>query len=41
MTYKKIIQMIEEYLEEPHSIDKEWVEALLICKELLEKEKEV
>ena len=35
MTYKKIIQMIEEYLEEPHSIDKEWVEALLICKKAL------
>ena len=41
MTNNRIIEMINEYLEEPHSIDKEWVESLLICKELLEKEKEV
>ena len=35
MTNNRIIEMINEYLEEPHSIDKEWVEALLICKKAI------
>ena len=35
MTNEKIIQMIDEYLEEPHSINKDWVEALQTCKQAL------
>ena len=35
MTYNRIIEMINEYLEEPHSIDKEWVEALQICRQAI------
>lgn len=31
-----IVSMIENYLSEPSIIDKQWVEALQICKELLE-----
>lgn len=41
LNYADIILMIDEYLEEPHSIDSKWVEALTICKEvLIEKENE-
>lgn len=36
MKIQKWINMIDEYLMEPHSIDKEWVEALLYYKQLLE-----
>ena len=35
MTRNKVIQMIDEYLLEPHSIDSEWVEALRICRKAL------
>lgn len=35
MTTEKIIQMIDEYLEEPHSIHKDWVEALQTCRQAL------
>ena len=31
-----IVSMIENYLSEPSIIDKQWVDALQICKELLE-----
>lgn len=31
-----IVSMIENYLSEPGIIDKQWVDALQICKELLE-----
>ena len=37
MTVEKAIRMIDEYLTEPHSINKEWVECLLLCREALEK----
>jgi hypothetical protein len=32
---RRIIQMIDEYLTEPHSISNEWVQALLVCKQAL------
>ena len=35
MSNEKIIQMIDEYLEEPHSINKDWVEALQTCRQAL------
>lgn len=35
MTVKKAIQMIDEYLLEPNSIHKEWVEILLMCRKAL------
>ena len=35
MTHEKVIEMINEYLEEPHSIDKEWVEALKVCRDAI------
>lgn len=35
MTTEKAIKMIDEYLTEPHSINKEWVECLTMCKEIL------
>ena len=35
MDNNKIISMIDEYLTEPHSISREWVEALTICKQAL------
>ena len=35
MNNNRIIEMIDEYLTEPHSISKEWVEALTICKQAL------
>ena len=35
MTLEKAIEMIDEYLLEPHSIDKDWVEVLTLCKKLL------
>lgn len=41
MTDEKVIQMIDEYLQEPHSINKEWVEALQICKQALLKGNEI
>lgn len=39
MNYTKYIRLIDEYLEEPHSIDKELVECLRVCRELLEKQR--
>ena len=35
MNNNKIISMIDEYLTEPHSISREWVQALLVCKDAL------
>ena len=35
MDNNKIISMIDEYLTEPHSISREWVEALTICRQAL------
>ena len=35
MDNNKIISMIDEYLTEPHSISREWVQALLVCKDAL------
>lgn len=35
MKKAKVIQMIDEYLLEPHSIDSEWVEALKLCRKVL------
>lgn len=35
MTTEKAIKMIDEYLEEPNSIDKEWIECLRLCKQAL------
>ncbi|NBK98732.1 MAG: hypothetical protein EOM50_12040 [Erysipelotrichia bacterium] len=36
MKDEMIVSMIEDYLSEPSIIDKQWVDALQICKELLE-----
>ena len=35
MTRQRVIEMIDEYLLEPHSIDSEWVEAMKICRQAL------
>ena len=35
MTTEKAILMIDEYLEEPNSINKEWVECMRLCKQAL------
>lgn len=35
MTTEKAIKMIDEYLEEPNSIDKEWVVCLRLCERAL------
>ena len=35
MKNERIIEMIDEYLTEPHSINREWVEALTICRQAL------
>ena len=35
MTNERILEMIDEYLTEPHNINKEWVEALLVIKNIL------
>lgn len=35
MTKEKAIEMINEYLLEPNSIDKNWVEVLKMCKNAL------
>ena len=35
MTKEKAIEMINEYLLEPNSIDKNWVEALKMCRQAL------
>ena len=39
MKINRIIEMIDEYLTEPHSINREWVEALMICKKMLSENK--
>ena len=36
MDYKKYIQMIDEYIQEPNNINREWVECLTVCRGLLE-----
>lgn len=35
MTIDKAIEMIDEYLLEPNSINREWVECLRMCKSAL------
>lgn len=35
MTNKNVVEMIDEYLLEPNNINKEWIEALGICRKLL------
>ena len=35
MTRQQVVEMIDEYLLEPHSIDSKWVEALKICRKAL------
>ena len=35
MTKERAIQMIDEYLLEPNSIDAEWVECWRLCREAL------
>lgn len=37
MDYKKYIQMIDEYLQEPNNINREWVECLTVCRVGLER----
>ena len=37
MDYKKHIQMIDEYLQEPNNINQEWVECLTVCRGCLER----
>lgn len=37
MDYKKYIQMIDEYLQEPNNINLEWVECLTVCRIGLER----
>ena len=38
LNQNKYIQMIDTYLEEPHSISSEWVELLKIMREIIEGE---
>ena len=38
MTTEKAIKMIDEYLLEPNSIHKDWVECLRLCRQALEKQ---
>ena len=41
MTTEKAIAMIDEYIQEPNNISKEWVAVLELCKEaLLERERQ-
>ena len=41
MTDNKIIELIDDYLTEPHNISKEWVEALVVCRQaLIDREKQ-
>ena len=35
MTKERAIAMIDEYLLEPNSIQEEWVECLILCREAL------
>ena len=35
MTNEKVIEMIDEYLSEPNSIHRDWIQALIICKQAL------
>ena len=37
MNYQKYIDLIDSYIEEPNNINSEWVECLLVCRELLQK----
>lgn len=41
MKIQKWIKMIDEYLLEQENIHKDWVEVLVYCKKLLQKELEV
>ena len=38
MDKSKYIQMIDDYLEEPNSINKDWVELLVYMRKLLQRE---
>ncbi len=38
MTTEKAIKMINEYLAEPNSIHKDWIEVLILCRQALEKQ---
>ena len=38
MTKERAIEMIDEYLLEPEYIHEEWIEVLLLCRQLLTKE---
>lgn len=38
MTTEKAIKMIDEYLAEPNSIHKDWVECLRLCRKAFEKQ---
>lgn len=38
MSYWDCLALIEDYLEEPNNINHEWVECLIVCRRLLQKE---
>lgn len=38
MDYQKCIELIDTSIEEPNSLNSEWVECLLVCRRLLQKE---
>lgn len=38
VTTEKAIRMIDEYLTEPHSVNREWVECLRLCRQALERQ---
>lgn len=38
MTTEKAMKMIDEYLAEPNSIHKDWIEVLILCRQALEKQ---
>lgn len=40
MNKNKAIKMIDEYLTEPNSISREWVDCLLYCRECIKKVEE-
>lgn len=35
---EKYIDLIDSYIEEPNNINREWVECLIVCRRLLQKE---
>lgn len=38
MDYQKCIELIDTSIEEPNSLNSEWMECLLVCRRLLQKE---